>query len=151
MIDDTPEIGEEPVRVAVLKIVDLLKANKFHNKSVPKILQEEGYFWGKVCSSIVVFVLYSDISQLRLFMWHKTIKQVDKHHKLKRWEYHVVYTALRNGLDLNEFQETLYGEQEATLRALKTVHEWSIEQQWTPANVEERLAQCKATAKKTHK
>ena len=51
MIDDTPETGEEPIKMAVIKIVDLLKANKL-DTSVPKILQEEGYFWGKVCPLI---------------------------------------------------------------------------------------------------
>ena len=83
-------------------------------------------------------------------MWDKTIKHTDKHKKLVKWEYHVAYLALRNGLDLNDVQETEDGEREPVLRELKYLHEWAIEQQWTEANVKERLAKCKATAMKTH-
>lgn len=59
IIDDNPETGDEPVKMAVLKIVDLLKAKKLDSE-IPSILQNEGYYWGKVS-----FVCHGDCQTLR--------------------------------------------------------------------------------------
>ena len=79
-----------------------------------------------------------------------SVSRHDKHKRLAKWEYRVVYIPLRNGLDLNEVEETEDGGYENMITELKYVHEWAIEQEWTPENVKGKLAQCKATAMSAH-
>ena len=134
---------------AVLKIVDLLKAEKF-GRHVVEDLRLEGWYWSQVCltpknSSWGSFHWVWQIKG-RMLLWEtqEPVEKKDSHGKVVKRDHMLIYRSTHSGVPLIDENDDRH------YTKLKFIGEWVTD--WdSKGKTDDMLAKCKDSAMKTHK